>query len=98
MNEHCTGAAEMVAQFAKENHLATLVGMKTSGRLNAHCAFKIGFGYRLMIPTGAYISWNGRRAEGHGIEPDVPVDWSFRDALERRDIQLDRAVEVVRTL
>ena len=40
INEHCTGAAEMVAQFAKENHLATLVGMKTAGRLNAHCTFK----------------------------------------------------------
>jgi hypothetical protein len=42
INEHCAGAAEMVAQFAKENHLATLMGMKTSGRLNAHCTFKIG--------------------------------------------------------
>ena len=48
-----------------------------------------------MIPTGAYISWNGRRAEGHGIEPDVQVDWSFREAQLGRDTQLDRAVEVV---
>ncbi|HEY3453694.1 MAG TPA: S41 family peptidase [Bryobacteraceae bacterium] len=98
INEHCTGAAEMVSQFAKENHLATLVGMKTAGRLNAHCTFKIGFGYRLMIPTGAYISWNGRRAEGHGIEPDVQVDWSFREAQLGRDTQFDRAIEVVGNL
>jgi carboxyl-terminal processing protease len=95
INEHCAGAAEMVAQFAKENCLATIVGMKTSGRLNAHCTFKIGFGYRLMIPTGAYISWNGSRAEGRGVEPDVHVDWSFRDAQLGRDVQLDRAVQVV---
>jgi carboxyl-terminal processing protease len=98
INEHCAGAAEMVAQFAKENHLATLMGMKTSGRLNAHCTFKIGFGYRLMIPVAAYISWTGRRAEGHGVEPDVPVDWSFRDAQKGCDVQVDRAAEVVGSL
>ncbi len=98
VNEHCAGAAEMVAQFAKENRLATLVGMKTSGRLNAHCTFKLGFGYRLMIPVAAYITWNGSRVEGHGVEPDVPVDWSFRDAQEGRDLQLEQGVEIVRAL
>jgi carboxyl-terminal processing protease len=98
INEHCAGAAEMVAQFAKENRLATLVGMKTSGRLNAHCTFKIGFGYRLMIPVAAYISWTGKRPEGYGVEPDVPVDWSFQDAQRGRDVQFDRAMELVGAL
>lgn len=98
VNEHCAGAAEMVAQFVKENRLATLVGMKTSGRLNAHCTFKVGFGYRLMIPVAAYVTWNGSRVEGHGVEPDVPLDWSFRDAQQGRDVQLDRAIEIVQTV
>ena len=35
INEHSTGAAEMVAQFAKENYLATLLGTKTPGHLVA---------------------------------------------------------------
>ena len=91
-------AVEMVAQFGKENRLATLIGMKTSGRLNGHCTFKVGFRYRLMIPVAAYVSWNGGRVEGRGVEPDVTVDWSFRDAQQGRDVQLDRAVEVVGAL
>jgi hypothetical protein len=33
VNEHTTGAAEMVTLFAKENSLATIVGTKTPGRL-----------------------------------------------------------------
>jgi carboxyl-terminal processing protease len=98
VNEHSTGAAEMVAQFAKENRLATIVGSKTPGRLVARSPFKIGFGYRLTIPIGAYVSWRGNRIEGKGIEPDIPVQWSYEDALKGVDNQLNQAIEVVRAL
>jgi len=33
INEHSHSAAEMVASFAKENHLATLVGTRTAGEV-----------------------------------------------------------------
>ena len=98
INEHSTGAAEMVIQFAKENHLATLVGTKTPGRLVSRSGFKIGSGYRITIPIGAYISWNGDRIEGRGIEPDVPVDWSYDDALQGIDNQLNRAIQTASSL
>jgi C-terminal processing protease CtpA/Prc len=98
VNEHTSGAAEMVTQFAKENRLATIVGMKTSGRLAAWSAFKLGFAYRLTIPIGAYVSWHGTRIEGKGIEPDVSVDWSFTDAAHGRDVQLERAIEITQAL
>ena len=98
VNEHTSGAAEMVAQFAKENRLAKLVGTKTSGRLVARSAFQIGFGYRLTIPIGAYVSWQGTRIEGKGIEPDVSVDWSFEEMALGHDVQLARAVEIAQSL
>jgi hypothetical protein len=43
VDEHTGGAAEMVAQFAQENGLATIVGMKTPGRLVTRRASKLGF-------------------------------------------------------
>lgn len=98
VNEHSSGAAEMVSQFAKENQFGTIVGMKTSGRLTARSAFKIGLGYRLTIPVGAFVSWRGTRIEGKGIEPDVQVDWSFQDAVQGRDSQYERALAVAKTL
>ena len=98
VNEHSSGTAEMVAQFAKENRLATLVGMKTSGRLAARSAFVLGYGYRLTIPIGAYVSWQGNRIEGKGIEPDVPADWSYKAAQQGTDVQLERAIEITRSL
>jgi carboxyl-terminal processing protease len=98
INEHSTGAAEMVIQFAKENRLATLVGTKTPGRLVSRSAFKIGAGYRITIPIGAYISWNGDRIEGRGIEPDVAVDWSYDEALKGIDNQLNQALQTANSL
>jgi carboxyl-terminal processing protease len=94
VNEHTTGAAEMLAQFVQENGLGTIVGNKTPGRLVSRSAFKIGHDYRIVIPIGAYVSWKGNRIEGKGITPDVPVDWSYAEALHDRDNQLSKAVQV----
>jgi hypothetical protein len=71
VNEHSASAAEMVAAFASEYGLATLVGSKTAGRLVAASAFKVGFGYRVALPVGAYYTWNGTNLEGRGVEPQI---------------------------
>jgi carboxyl-terminal processing protease len=93
VNEHTTGAAEMVAQFAQENQLAQILGSRTPGRLVSRSATKLGSGYRLVVPVAAYISAKGNQIEGKGITPDVNVPWSFGDAVEGRDNQLAAAVE-----
>ena len=92
VNEHSTGAAEMLAQFAQENHLATVVGNRTAGRLVSRSGVKIGHEYTLVLPVAAYTSWNGVRIEGKGITPDIPVDWSYEAALEGHDAQLQTAL------
>ncbi len=97
VNEHTTGAAEMVAQFAQENGLATIVGTKTPGRLVSRKASKLGLGYRLVVPVAAYTSAKGTQIEGKGIMPDIEVSWSFTGATAGRDNQLDSAIEIVST-
>ena len=98
VNEHTTGAAEMLAQFVQENGLGTIVGSKTPGRLVSRSAFKIGHDYRIVIPIGAYVSWKGNRIEGKGITPDVPVDWSYEAALHGDDNQFSKAVQCAEDL
>ena len=95
VNEHTTGAAEMLAQFVQENGLGTIVGSKTPGRLVSRSAFKIGHDYRIVIPIGAYVSWKGNRIEGKGIIPEVSVDWSYEESLHGRDNQLSKAIQIV---
>jgi C-terminal processing protease CtpA/Prc len=95
VNEHTTCAAEMVALFAQERRLATIVGMPTPGRLVSHRGFEIGHGFTLVIPTAAYVSWMGTRLDGTGIKPDVNGDWSYDGIVgSKRDVQLEKACEL----
>jgi carboxyl-terminal processing protease len=98
VNEHTASAGEMVAAFAEENHLATIVGAKTPGRLLSGSAFKVGHGYILGLPVAGYLTWQGRMLENNGIVPTVSAD-VWRDALrEGKDTQLEKAVEVAKNL
>jgi len=95
VNEHSASAAEMVAAFASEYRLATLVGVKTAGRLVATSAFKVGYGYRLVLPVAAYHTWHGNNLEGRGVVPDVEVPVSTEALRGGRDNQLTRAMEEI---
>jgi carboxyl-terminal processing protease len=96
INEHSASAAEMVAAFASEYRLATLVGVKTAGRLVATSAFKVGMGYRVVLPVAAYYTWNGANLEGKGVVPTVEEPLSTDGLLNGKDNQLARAVQCLK--
>jgi carboxyl-terminal processing protease len=95
VNEHSASAAEMLAAFAQENKLATIVGTKTAGRLLSGRAFNVGEGYMLGLPVAAYYTWNGALLEGTGVVPDVEIDLSCGDLAAGIDSQLNEAIKVV---
>lgn len=94
VDRHTASAAEMIVAFARENNLATIVGEKTAGRLLSATSIKVGKGFRLALPTGAYYTWKGSVLEGTPIEPDriIDFDWRTRRAVAN-DGQLDEAVD-----
>jgi C-terminal processing protease CtpA/Prc len=97
INEHTVSAGEMVAGFAKENDLATMIGTETAGRLIPGSGFKVGHGYMLIMPKAQYITWHGHRFEGSGIKPDVEVLWSPESFASGGDNQLNAALQFLRT-
>ena len=94
-NEFTHSAAEMVASFAHDNKLATLVGTKTSGEVLGGANFKLPKGYRLRMPVAGWYTWKGECIEGKGVPPDSPVDISIEALIAQRDDQLDAAVKAV---
>jgi C-terminal processing protease CtpA/Prc len=96
VDRHTASAAEMIVSFARENGLATIIGEKTAGRLLSATSVKVGNGFRLALPTGAYHTWKGTVLEGTPIEPDqlIPFDWQGR--RDGHDGQLDYAIEMLR--
>src|SRR5205807_9824520 len=98
INEHSHSAAEMVASFAKENHLATLVGTRTAGEVLGGANFKLPGGYVLRMPVAGWYTWNGESIEGKGVEPDLIVDNAPDSLGAGSDTQLGRALEVIKSL
>lgn len=98
VNEHTASAGEMVAAFAEENRLATVVGTKTPGRLLSGSAFKAGFGYIVGLPVAAYLIWQGRLIEGKGVTPSVAVEQPPEQLLAGEDPQMQKALELPRDL
>src|SRR5256885_9459151 len=98
VNEHTASAGEMVAAFAEENQLATVIGTKTPGRLLSGSAFKAGSGYIVGVPVAAYLTWQGRMIEGKGVSPGVPVELSSDDLLAGKDPQMYEALQRVKTM
>jgi C-terminal processing protease CtpA/Prc len=88
----------MVAAFATENKLATIVGSATPGRLLGGHSFRVGHGYRIAIPVAAYYTWNGTFLEGKGVAPDVEEPFSVSAIRNGCDAQLQRAMDIARML
>jgi carboxyl-terminal processing protease len=95
VDRHTASAAEMVTIFAKENHLATIVGEPTAGRLLSATSAKVGHGFRLALPTGAYYTWDGTALEGAPIQPDHLVEFSWTERRDGVDSQLSKAIELL---
>lgn len=91
VNEHTVSAGEMVAAFASENTLATIVGTETAGRLIPGSGSKVGEGYMLIMPRAEYVTWHGLRFEGKGIEPDIAVPSNPWQSGTSRDDGIDTA-------
>lgn len=96
VNEHTASAGEMVAAFAEENQLATIVGTKTPGRLLSGRTFRVSPDYILGLPVAAYLTWQGRMIEGKGVTPTVTVEMKPEQLLAGEDPQMQKALDIAR--
>ena len=95
VNEWTNSAAEMVANFAAENGVATIVGQKTRGNVLGAMNFRVGGGYWLRLPVFGWFTSRGRSLEGNGVDPDVLVEISLDALAKGQDYQMARAVDIV---
>lgn len=98
VNEQTVSAGEMIAAFAKERSLATIVGTTTAGRVIPGSGFKCGHGYRVILPPARYVTWDEQVYEGRGVTPDAVETWDPAVTRAGGDNQLAAALRIVRAL
>lgn len=94
VNEHTVSGGEIVAGFASDHKFATLIGTTTIGRLLAWSTLSVGNECFLTLPTGNYLTWEGKSFEGTGVTPDHLVPFSPEGASNGIDVQLDTALDM----
>jgi len=94
VNSQTKSAAEMVAAFCSEHHLATIVGERTPGEVLGAVNFSLPGDYRLRMPIATWQTWEGSVIEGHGVVPNVAVDLSPEQLQLGIDSQLQAAIRV----
>src|SRR5262249_51003602 len=95
INEHTASAAEMVAGFAAERQLATLVGSRTAGQVLGGANFAVGQNFTLRLPAAAWYTWGGRMIEGCGVAADRSVAMDPHALAGGADPQLAAALDAV---
>jgi C-terminal processing protease CtpA/Prc len=96
INEHTCSAGEMVAAFAAENRLATLIGSRTSGQVLGGANFPLGERFVLRLPAAGWFMWSGTVVEGVGVAPNVRVPIHVPEHA-RTDAQLSAAIDHLAT-
>jgi C-terminal processing protease CtpA/Prc len=75
--------------------LARIAGEKTAGKFLSATSLKVGHGFRLALPTGAYYTWKGSVLEGAPIEPDEQIEFDWRQMRAGTDFQLSGAIRTI---
>jgi len=88
-------ASEILAGSLKEHGIAKLVGEKTFGKGSVQELVKITDDTSLKVTVANWLTPNGNSISLKGIEPDVKVEFTIKDFEDKKDPQMDKAIEIL---
>jgi carboxyl-terminal processing protease len=105
VNAGSASSAEIVAGALQSHKRATVVGTQTFGKGTVQVVLPLQEGAAIKLTTAYYFTPDGRRIQGSGLAPDLPVPGEAADgsaclpatgAGKTPDCQLERAMELLR--
>jgi tricorn protease len=95
INEQSLSDAEMTAQGFKELKLGKIIGTETYRWIIFTSGKGLVDGSFYRLPAWGCYTLDGRNLEKEGVKPDISIKNTFKDRLEGKDPQLDRAIEEI---
>ena len=88
-------ASEIVAGAMQDNKKAKLVGSQSFGKGSVQEAIKVTPDTLLKITVAKWLTPNGTSISEKGLTPDYLVEITKKDAENKKDSQMDKAVEIL---
>jgi tricorn protease len=95
INEQSLSDAEMTSAGFKELGLGKIIGTETYRWIIFTSGKGLVDGSFYRLPAWGCYTLDGKNLEQEGVTPDIFVPMDFKDRLEKRDPQLDRAIEEI---
>ncbi|MFH1968439.1 MAG: S41 family peptidase [bacterium] len=98
INEGSASASEILAGALRDNRNVQLIGEKSFGKGSVQEVINLRGGSFLKITIAKWLTPNGSSISEVGLEPDVKVSITAQDIEQEEDPQLDKALEIIKSL
>ncbi len=95
INEQSLSDAEMTAQGFKALKLGKIIGNETYRWIIFTSGVGLVDGSFVRMPAWGCYTLDGKDLEKNGVQPDILLLNSFEDKINKRDPQLDKAIEEI---
>lgn len=96
VNGGSASASEILAGALRDNRDIALIGEKTFGKGTVQEVHGMRNGSSIKISIAEWLTPNGTSINEKGIEPDYAVEMTEEDVKNKKDPQLDKAIEVLK--
>jgi carboxyl-terminal processing protease len=98
VNQFSASGSEVLAAALRDNGRAVLIGEKTFGKGSVNVSRDLQDEGALFVSIAYWLTPNRIQIDGVGVRPDIEVILSDEDIDLRRDAQLYRAIDYLRSL
>lgn len=95
INARSFSGSELLAAVLQENCRATVVGEKTLGRLSVAYTLDLPYNATMYVTCNQLVTAGSVIIEKNGVIPDVEAALTKEDIRAGRDVQLEKAMEVL---
>lgn len=97
VDEGSASASEILAGALSEHGKATLIGEQTFGKGSVQELVPITSDTSIKVTIARWLTPNGHSISENGITPDIVIEPTEADIKALKDVQLDRAVQFLKT-
>ena len=96
VNGGSASASEILAGALRDNRGATIVGEKTFGKGTVQEIQALRDGSSVKVSIAEWLTPKGEQINKKGLTPDIEVKLTDEDTEQKRDPQLEKAIEILK--